>query len=92
MKKSESNCLYPVFWGGMILYSFIQRNNPKLKKLRNKIAKKDSLRKFTLEMQYAKRKGWENFCSEMQDLSTNSKISKILEIDDKKEIGVSHTH
>ena len=37
----------------------------------NKIAKKDSLRKFTLEMQYAKRKGWKNFCSEMQDLSTN---------------------
>ena len=53
----------------------------------NKIAKKDSLRKFTLEMQYAKRKGWKNFCSEMQDLSTNSKISKILKIDEKKEIG-----
>ena len=52
-----------------------------------KLQKKDSLRKFTLEMQYAKRKGWKNFCSEMQDLSTNSKISKILKIDEKKEIG-----
>ena len=53
----------------------------------NKAEKKIALRKYTLEMQKAKRKGWQNFCHEMQDLSATAKISKILKVGDKKEIG-----
>ena len=53
----------------------------------NATAKKDALRKYTLEMQYAKRKKWKNFCSEMMDMSNTSRISKILKVGEKQIIG-----
>ena len=60
------------------------RRNPTVE---NELEKKNALRKYTLEMQTAKRKGWQNFCKEMNDLSSTAKISKILKVGERKDIG-----
>ena len=53
----------------------------------NENAKKVALRKYTLEMQYEKRRKWQTFCTEMMDLTNTSRISKILKTGEKHTIG-----
>ena len=53
----------------------------------NAVAKKDALRKYSLEIQHAKRKKWQTFCTEMMDMSNQSRISKILKVGEKHTIG-----
>ena len=60
------------------------RRNPTVE---NELEKKNALRKYTLELQSAKRKGWQAFCKEMNELDSNAKISKILKVGERKGIG-----